>query len=160
MSTITRETRETRVRVTLGLGGGDLKVTTGEPFLDHMLITFARYAGLGLVVEATGDLRHHLTEDVAITIGEALRHRSGNTLEVSAPSSEELNAILDRLRATGATRDWCVSHRIALARSDLGHGTHGAGVDRAAVDDRRAGAYAGQHAVVAQVDGSDVLRRR
>ena len=73
MSTITRETRETRVRVTLGLGGGDLKVATGEPFLDHMLITFARYAGLGLVVEATGDLRHHLTEDVAITIGEALR---------------------------------------------------------------------------------------
>lgn len=73
MTTITRETRETRVRVTLALGGGDLTVATGEPFLDHMLVTFARYAGLGLVVEAKGDLRHHLIEDVAITLGEALR---------------------------------------------------------------------------------------
>ena len=84
MSTITRETRETRVRVTLeldGKGAGAAAhgagaapgIATGEPFLDHMLATFARYAGIALAVEATGDLRHHLIEDVAITVGEALR---------------------------------------------------------------------------------------
>jgi imidazoleglycerol-phosphate dehydratase len=68
-----RETNETTIRVTIGDGGGAIRVATGQPFLDHMVITFARYAGLALDVEATGDLRHHLVEDVAITLGSAIR---------------------------------------------------------------------------------------
>ncbi len=72
MSTITRETRETQIRVTLVRGTGAATVQTGEPFLDHMLVTLARYAGLDLVVEARGDLRHHLIEDVAIAVGAAV----------------------------------------------------------------------------------------
>ena len=75
MSTLTRQTGETRVRLTLGPGdrtGG--RIATGDRFLDHMLATFARYSGLELAVEASGDLRHHLVEDVAITLGLAL-HR-------------------------------------------------------------------------------------
>lgn len=75
MTTITRETRETRVRVSLALDASTTPaaVATGEPFLDHMLTAFARHGGLALAVEATGDLRHHLVEDVALTLGEALR---------------------------------------------------------------------------------------
>jgi imidazoleglycerol-phosphate dehydratase len=81
LTTVVRETRETRVRVELqgGDGAADSESTpsrlidTGEPFLDHMLITLARYSGLHLAVEASGDLRHHLVEDVAIAFGEALR---------------------------------------------------------------------------------------
>lgn len=86
MTTVVRETRETRVRVALeresgaGDAGGDgpgdsitgRAIDTGEPFLDHMLTTLARYAGLRLSVQARGDLRHHLIEDVAITMGDAL----------------------------------------------------------------------------------------
>ncbi len=76
-----RETRETRVRVELARGNGardydmtvERLIDTGEPFLDHMLTTLARYSGLRIVVRAHGDLRHHLIEDVAITLGEALR---------------------------------------------------------------------------------------
>ena len=49
-----------------------MRADTGEPFLDHMLVTLGRYAGLDLAVEARGDLRHHLVEDVAITLGLAL----------------------------------------------------------------------------------------
>jgi imidazoleglycerol-phosphate dehydratase len=37
-----------------------------------MVVTLARYAGLDVSVEAVGDLRHHLVEDVAITLGLAL----------------------------------------------------------------------------------------
>jgi imidazoleglycerol-phosphate dehydratase len=77
MSTITRQTGETRVRLRLDLDGGNGTggISTTEPFLDHMLVTLARYAGVGLHVEAAGDLRHHLVEDVAITLGAALRRQ-------------------------------------------------------------------------------------
>jgi imidazoleglycerol-phosphate dehydratase len=75
MSTVTRETRETRVRLLLRRAGDAAASasSTGEPFLDHMLLALARYAGLELQVTASGDLRHHLIEDVAITLGMALR---------------------------------------------------------------------------------------
>ncbi|NIP82475.1 MAG: imidazoleglycerol-phosphate dehydratase, partial [Gemmatimonadetes bacterium] len=75
MSTLTRETRETRVRIALDTVRSTDEtpdVSTGDDFLDHMLITFARYARLPLEVEAGGDLRHHLVEDVAITLGAVL----------------------------------------------------------------------------------------
>jgi len=72
MSTVKRETRETRVRVSMERGTGEARIDTGEPFLDHMLATLARYAALDLDVSARGDLRHHLIEDVAIACGAAL----------------------------------------------------------------------------------------
>jgi imidazoleglycerol-phosphate dehydratase len=70
--TLTRETRETQITVTLAQGTGAARVDTGEPFLDHMLVTFARYAGLDLDVRARGDLKHHTIEDVAIVVGAAV----------------------------------------------------------------------------------------
>jgi imidazoleglycerol-phosphate dehydratase len=74
MTEVSRETRETRVRVVLErqAGTGAASVATGLPFLDHMLAALARYSGLALTVEARGDLRHHVMEDVAITLGTAL----------------------------------------------------------------------------------------
>lgn len=71
MSRIERETKETRIVLQVGRGG-DVEVDTGDGFLDHMLETLARYGDLGLAVEAGGDLRHHLVEDVAIALGAAL----------------------------------------------------------------------------------------
>ena len=77
MSVIVRETKETRVRVEITRGSGAASVDTGLPFLDHMLVTLARYSGLDLSVTARGDLRHHLIEDVAIAVGTGiLRLRS------------------------------------------------------------------------------------
>ncbi len=73
MSKLRRKTRETEVVVGLRRGSGDGSVSTTEPFLDHMLATLARYAALDMEVEATGDLTHHLIEDVGITLGAALR---------------------------------------------------------------------------------------
>ena len=72
MTVIVRETKETTIRCELSPGSGKATVSTGQPFLDHMLVTFARYAGLDLAVQATGDLPHHLIEDVAICVGAAL----------------------------------------------------------------------------------------
>lgn len=70
--TLRRETRETQIRVTLSPGSGAAEVDTGIAFLDHMLVTFARYSGLDLAVHARGDLPHHTIEDVAIVVGAAV----------------------------------------------------------------------------------------
>jgi imidazoleglycerol-phosphate dehydratase len=66
-----RETTETSVKVELQ---GGVSIATGDAFLDHMLVTLARYSGMDLIVLARGDLRHHLIEDVAITLGLTLRN--------------------------------------------------------------------------------------
>ena len=71
MSIVKRETRETRVHIEMERGSGTASANTGRPFLDHMLVTLARYSGLDLKVAANGDLPHHLIEDVAIAMGEA-----------------------------------------------------------------------------------------
>src|SRR3712207_4411644 len=72
MPTITRQTKETDIRLDLTRGAGAADADTGVRFLDHMLTTFARYSGLDLRVRARGDLRHHLIEDVAICVGAAV----------------------------------------------------------------------------------------
>ena len=72
MTVIVRETKETTIRCELAVGRGEAVVSTGQPFLDHMLVAFARYSGLDLRLQATGDLPHHLIEDVAICVGTAV----------------------------------------------------------------------------------------
>lgn len=67
-----RETKETRVDVDVAPGSGVAEVSTSVPFLDHMMTTLARYSGLDITVKAEGDLKHHIIEDVAITVGAAL----------------------------------------------------------------------------------------
>jgi imidazoleglycerol-phosphate dehydratase len=72
MSKLARETKETQVVTSVRVGDGPVRVETDEPFLTHMVETLARYAGLAVDLQAKGDLRHHLIEDVAITLGLAL----------------------------------------------------------------------------------------
>jgi imidazoleglycerol-phosphate dehydratase len=72
MSIVVRETKETRIRLQVEVGSGIADVSTGVPFLDHMMVTFARYSGLDITLSATGDLKHHSIEDVAIAMGTAI----------------------------------------------------------------------------------------
>ena len=77
MKKLVRTTKETRVEVrlerSLEPGLSEVSVDTGAPFFDHMLTALLRYAGLRCELKATGDLKHHLMEDVAITLGRAVR---------------------------------------------------------------------------------------
>jgi imidazoleglycerol-phosphate dehydratase len=79
---VQRRTKETDVRVALDLDGkGSASVATGIPFLDHMLELFARHGLFDLEVECRGDLEvddHHSVEDVAISLGEAVRQALGD----------------------------------------------------------------------------------
>lgn len=81
-ATIERETKETRVRVTLNLDGrGRADIHTGIGFYDHMWTLFAAHGLFDLTVQAEGDLQvdeHHTVEDVAICVGQALHKALGD----------------------------------------------------------------------------------
>ena len=73
---VVRETGETRVRVEVSLEPGEARVSTGYRFLDHMVETLLYYMGASGVVEAVEKKPvddHHVVEDVALALGEALR---------------------------------------------------------------------------------------
>jgi imidazoleglycerol-phosphate dehydratase len=72
MTIIERETSETRIRLEVSQSEGRSTVETGLRFLDHMMITLARYARLQILLQASGDLKHHLIEDVGIAFGAAI----------------------------------------------------------------------------------------
>ncbi|MCG5234730.1 imidazoleglycerol-phosphate dehydratase HisB [Xanthobacter oligotrophicus] len=79
---IVRETKETRVALTVDLDGtGRSAISTGIGFLDHMLDLLARHARFDLEIKAVGDLHvdfHHTTEDVGIVLGQALKKALGD----------------------------------------------------------------------------------
>lgn len=70
--TLVRRTSETTVRVAAVAGTGRAEVSTTVPFLDHMMTVLARYSGFDLSIAASGDLRHHIVEDVALALGPAI----------------------------------------------------------------------------------------
>jgi imidazoleglycerol-phosphate dehydratase len=73
MSKIQRKTAETSIVARVEKGTGASTVRISDRFLAHMVETLARYAALDIEIEADGDLRHHLVEDVAIVLGQALK---------------------------------------------------------------------------------------
>ena len=81
-ATVTRQTRETDITVTLNLdGSGRADLATGIGFFDHMLDGFARHGLFDLTVRCTGDLQvdcHHTIEDVGITLGQAIAKALGD----------------------------------------------------------------------------------
>lgn len=81
-ATISRETLETQISVTIDLdGSGEGRFNTGVPFLDHMLDQVARHGMIDLDVKASGDLHidaHHTVEDIGITLGQAFADAVGD----------------------------------------------------------------------------------
>jgi len=82
VASVNRKTKETEIRVQLGLdGSGQYQVATGISFFDHMLESFARHGLFDLVLDAKGDVHvdlHHTVEDVGITLGQAFREALGS----------------------------------------------------------------------------------
>lgn len=80
-----RETKETKVSVSLCLEGGELSIDTGIGFFDHMLHALLFYAGFGGTVTCQGDLHvdgHHSVEDVGIVLGQALKEALGDKVGI------------------------------------------------------------------------------
>lgn len=78
---IERNTKETQIQISLDLDGGEVNVSTGIGFFDHMLTAFGVHGGFGLNVQVTGDLEvdtHHTVEDTGIALGLAFKQALGD----------------------------------------------------------------------------------
>lgn len=104
-ATIERNTKETQILVELDLDGGEVEISTGIGFFDHMLNAFAVHGGFGLKVQVKGDLEvdtHHTVEDTGIALGAAFKQALGDMSGIvrygsfSVPMDEALaNCVLD-----------------------------------------------------------------
>ena len=78
---ICRNTKETKIEISLCLDGGDVNVSTGIGFFDHMLTAFGVHGGFGLKISVKGDLEvdtHHTVEDTGIALGAAFKKALGD----------------------------------------------------------------------------------
>lgn len=108
INNIVRKTKETEVSISINLDGtGKISVKTGLPFLDHLVISFAKHATFDLKLSAVSKdgIDHHLVEDTAIALGNAIDESLGNRSGItrfgyaSIPMDEALaEASLDLVR--------------------------------------------------------------
>lgn len=79
LAEVSRKTHETEVYVKVNLDSfGNAEVNTGVAFLDHLIKSLATHSLIDITVRINGDLKHHVIEDVAICLGEALRKALGS----------------------------------------------------------------------------------
>ena len=79
---VKRKTKETNICIELNINGkGKHKISSGIPFLDHMLTLFAVHGFFDLSLSANGDLDvdfHHTVEDIGLVLGEAFNKALGD----------------------------------------------------------------------------------
>lgn len=82
IATVTRDTLETQISVSINLDGtGQSSFESGIPFLDHMLDQITRHGLVDLEIKAKGDLNiddHHTVEDIGISLGQAFSKALGD----------------------------------------------------------------------------------
>ena len=120
----TRKTRETDICVRLSLDGGDVSVSTGMGFFDHMLNAFGCHGGFGLHLKAAGDLdvdQHHTMEDTGLALGQALKDALGDRRGITrfgsalVPMDESLARVV--LDLSGRP---CLAWRVELPQPEAG----------------------------------------
>ncbi len=81
-----RKTKETDIHASVYLDGvGAYRIETGIGFLNHMLELFSKHSRIDIDLQCNGDLHiddHHTVEDVAITLGSALREALGEKVGI------------------------------------------------------------------------------
>ncbi len=81
-SLVERQTKETKISLEINVDGkGSYCITTGIPFLDHMLELFAKHGLFDLKITASGDTDvddHHTVEDIGMCLGEAFNNALGD----------------------------------------------------------------------------------
>ena len=86
-ATITRNTAETQISVTINLDGtGQYDNQTGVGFFDHMLDQLSRHSLIDMTIRAAGDYHiddHHTVEDTGIALGQAIVQAVGDKMGIN-----------------------------------------------------------------------------
>ena len=84
---VERSTSESTVTLDLDLdGSGASTIDSSVPFFDHLLTAFSKHSLIDLNVTATGDTHidvHHTVEDIAISLGQAIKEALGDKAGIS-----------------------------------------------------------------------------
>jgi imidazoleglycerol-phosphate dehydratase len=113
-ATVERATKESKVVATVDLdGSGHTDIATGVPFFDHMLSQLGKHSLIDLEVQATGDVdvdAHHVVEDVAIVLGQALAEALGDKIGIARFGSAlvPLDETLVQVAVDLSGRPYCV----------------------------------------------------
>jgi len=130
---INRKTKETEVLVEVNIdGNGKISIKTGLPFLDHLITSLAKHAMLDLKLNAKSmdGIDHHLIEDTAITLGNAMDQSLGNRIGIvrfgysSVPMDESLaEASLDLIKRQYQRIDLSIERNKieGISKEDLEH---------------------------------------
>ena len=107
-SSIKRETKETNINLKLDLdGSGEYEMCTGNRIFDHLLSQLSKHSLIDITISATGDDIHHMVEDVAICLGNALCEALGEKrgivrmADASVPMDESLAFVAVDLSGRG-----------------------------------------------------------
>jgi len=132
-SRINRKTKETEVLVDVNLDGkGKISIKTGLPFLDHLIISLSKHAMLDLKLNAKSldGIDHHLIEDTAIALGNAMDQSLGNRVGIvrfghsSVPMDESLaEASIDLIKRQYQRIDLSIERNQieGISKEDLEH---------------------------------------
>lgn len=124
-ASVRRETKETRIEVTVGLDGtGVYDVKTGIGFLDHMIEQLSRHSLIDISVRADGDLHidfHHTTEDTGIAIGEAVAKALGDRKGITryGTATIPMDETLTRVALDVSNRPYLI-WKVGFSRPKLG----------------------------------------
>ncbi|MFO7982059.1 MAG: imidazoleglycerol-phosphate dehydratase HisB [Desulfuromonadales bacterium] len=124
-ATIDRKTRETDISLSIDLDGhAQSEISTSVPFMDHMLVLFARHGFFDLKIEASGDTQidaHHTVEDLGIVLGEAIRQALGDKSGIrrygraTVPMHEALASVI--LDLSGRP---CLVYNVEIPKAKVG----------------------------------------
>jgi len=116
-----RKTKEVDITLELNVDGtGNAEIKTGIKFLDHMLLTLAKHGLFDLQVNATGDLTHHVAEDVALVLGEALNKATnqGKGIKRFGSAYVPMDESLARATVDLGGRPYCIRN-LRLLQSEI-----------------------------------------
>ena len=114
VSTVERNTNETKVTVKINLDGQGIgNIKTGLPFFDHMIEQLSKHSLIDIDLKCDGDLQidsHHTVEDIGWALGDAINKALGNKKGIKRYSFSYLpmDECLTRCSIDVSGRPWLI----------------------------------------------------